>query len=479
MNLSRRVRLQLAFFVTMSVIAASALGFAFLDVPGTYFGIGQYRVLIDLPRAAGLYPNANVTYRGTEVGRVQDISLTDDGVRAVLSLRSDVAIPSDLQAQVHSQTAVGEQFVELVPRTDNGPHLRDGTVIAQDRVQVPPDVNALLTATNEGLQAIPRDNLKTAIDEGFTAVGGLGPELSRIVKGSTTLAIDARANLDALTTLVDQTKPVLDTQTDTSDAVQNWAANIDAITSSLREHDPALQRVLQDGPPLFDELHQLNDRLRPTLPILLSNLVNLADVGIVYQPNIEQLLVLLPEAVATIQGATLANRDTKQDYKGVYLSFALNLNVPPPCNTGYLPPQQLRPPSEVDFPDRPAGDMYCRVPQDSLLNVRGARNLPCETRPGKRAPTVAMCESDEQYVPLNDGYNWKGDPNATSTGQAVPQPRPQPAAPPPVAVAQYDPATGSYLGPDGQRYTQTNMATGHTDPPSLRDLMVPPGGPQQ
>jgi phospholipid/cholesterol/gamma-HCH transport system substrate-binding protein len=111
--------------------------------------------------------------------------------------------------------------------------------------------------------------------------------------------------------------------------------------------------------------------------------------------------------------------------------------------------------------------------------VRGARNLPCATRPGKRAPTVAMCESDENYVPLNDGYNWKGDPNATTTGQAVPQPPPAAAAPPPpVAFAQYDPGTGSYLGPDGQRYTQSNLARDYTDPPTLHDLMVPPEGPR-
>ena len=44
--------------------------------------------------------------------------------------------------------------------------------------------------------------------------------------------------------------------------------------------------------------------------------------------------------------------------------------------------------------------------------------------PGKRAPSVAMCESDENYVPLNDGFNWKGDPNATISGQAIPQLRP-------------------------------------------------------
>ena len=85
----------------------------------------------------------------------------------------------------------------------------------------------------------------------------------------------------------------------------------------------------------------------------------------------------------------MANANTKQDYRGQYLSFNLNLNLPPPCTTGFLPAQQQRIPTFEDYPNRPAGDLYCRVPQDSPFNVRGARNTPCETVPGKRAPTVA------------------------------------------------------------------------------------------
>ena len=128
--------------------------------------------------------------------------------------------------------------------------------------------------------------------------------------------------------------------------------------------------------------------------------------------------------------------------------------------------------------------MYCRVPQDSQLDVRGARNLPCLTRPGKRAPTVKMCESDEPYIPLNDGYNWKGDPNATLSGQSVPQlppgtaatagapVAPQPAQPP-IAAAQYDPVTGRYSGPDGRQYTQTDLSE-NGKPKSWQDLLTPP-----
>jgi phospholipid/cholesterol/gamma-HCH transport system substrate-binding protein len=123
--------------------------------------------------------------------------------------------------------------------------------------------------------------------------------------------------------------------------------------------------------------------------------------------------------------------------------------------------------------------LYCRVPQDSDLNVRGVRNIPCEAKPGKRAPTVELCESDEQYVPLNDGYNWKGDPNATLSGQGVPQyaPGTDPRLPPPLAVAPvaavpYDPATGSYIGPDGKRYTQADLA--HPQNPTWQSMLVPP-----
>jgi phospholipid/cholesterol/gamma-HCH transport system substrate-binding protein len=482
--LPRRVVIQMAVVITGTLIAVSVMAFHYMQLPNYLFGVGHYRVTLHLPAAGGLYPSGNVTYRGTEVGRVDSVALTDSGVDAVLSLNSDVDIPADLDAEVHSQTAVGEQFVALRPRSGSGPVLKDGDVIPVDRASVPPDINSLLDATNRGIQAIPHDDLKTAIDEGYTAVGGLGPELSRLVKGTTSLAIDARANLDSLITLTDQSQPVLDSQTATSDSIRGWAAHIATVTGELKVQDPAVSKLLTDGPAAADATRALLDRLQPSLPILLNNLVGLDNVGIAYNNDLEQLLVLLPEGISVLQGAGVANRNTKQAYKGGYLSFNLNLNLPPACTTGFLPPQQQRVPTDVDYPPRPAGNLYCRVPQDSPFNVRGARNIPCETKPGKRAPTAAMCESDENYVPLNDGYNWKGDPNATLSGQAIPQLPPgttgsagPPAAlPPPIAIAQYDPTTGTYIGPDGRPYTQTDLARDANQHQSWQDMLLPPKG---
>ncbi len=246
---------------------------------------------------------------------------------------------------------------------------------------------------------------------------------------------------------------MLDSQTNTSDAIQAWASQLATVTAELQTHDEAVAGVIDNGGPAAAEVRQLVERLQPTLPILMANLVSVGQVALTYQNDIEQLLVVFPQAIAANQAGILGNLNTKQDYKGQYLSFNLNLNLPPPCTTGFLPAQQQRVAALEDYPQRPPGDLYCRVPQESPFNVRGARNIPCETVPGKRAPTVKLCESDEAFVPLNDGFNWKGDPNATLSGQPIPQlPPAQPAPPaaaPPIAAAEYDPATGSYIGPDG------------------------------
>lgn len=453
------MQIQLAVFTVIALLAMGLMGLHFMKLPAKLFGVGRYTVVMELPQTGGLYSGGNVTYRGTEVGRVENVRLTRSGVEAVLSLKRGIEIPSDLRAEVHSQSAIGEQYVALLPRNGDAPPLRDNDVIALADTSVPPDVNTLLADANAGLQAIPRGNLKTVIDESYTAVGGLGAELSRIVEGSTDLAIEARRHLDPLIRLIDQARPVLDSQSDTSKAIAAWASQVATVTTQLQTHDRTVAHLIDNGGAAAGSVRQLVDRVKPTLPIVLANLVSVGQVAVTYHDNVEQLLVLFPGVVSAGQAGLVANLNTQQAYKGQYLSFNLNINLPPPCTTGFLPAQQARSAVFEDAPDRPEGDLYCRVPQDSQFNVRGARNTPCATVPGKRAPTVAMCESDDHYVPLNDGLNWKGDPNATLSGQAVPHVPPQSAAPEPPALpaAAYDPATGLARGARTDRSWQNML----------------------
>ena len=89
------------------------MGWYYLRVP-SLVGIGQYKLYADLPRSGGLYETANVTYRGTQIGKVTGVEPTENGVRATMSIDNSFKIPADATANVHSVSAIGEQYLDLV-----------------------------------------------------------------------------------------------------------------------------------------------------------------------------------------------------------------------------------------------------------------------------------------------------------------------------------------------------------------------------
>jgi hypothetical protein len=179
--------------------------------------------------------------------------------------------------------------------------------------------------------------------------------------------------------------------------------------------DAKVRTVLENGPGALDEASRLFEQIKPTLPVLLANLTTIGQIGVTYHPSIEQVLVLLPASVAYEQTAGSLNWPDGQS-RG---DFALTIDDPPICTVGFLPQNQWRSPSDTSDIDTPDG-LYCKLPQDSPLAVRGARNYPCMGHPGKRAPTVEICNSDKPYMPLAMRQHVLGpsplDPNLIAQG---------------------------------------------------------------
>src|SRR5690606_38969570 len=149
---------------------------------------------------------------------------------------------------------------------------------------------------------------------------------------------------------------------------------------------------LERGPAAADEVSQLLDQIRPTLPVLLANMVTFGQVAVTYRPSLEQVLVLFPPFVANALSSSPRNNPT-----GIPLGdFRISVADPSPCTVGFLPPSRWRSPEDTTTVDTPEG-LYCKLPQDAPIVVRGARNAPCMGVPGKRAPTVQQCYSDKPY----------------------------------------------------------------------------------
>src|ERR1700719_3326542 len=119
MILTRQILIQIAIFALLASTALAVMVFGYMRLP-EMLGVGQYRVTVELPESGGLYPRGNVTYRGTQVGIIKSVNVTDTGVAAELSLDSGIKIPADVEAEVHSQSAVGELYVTLLPRSGGG-----------------------------------------------------------------------------------------------------------------------------------------------------------------------------------------------------------------------------------------------------------------------------------------------------------------------------------------------------------------------
>ena len=127
--LDRLTTIQLSIFAVVTVLSVGAISIFYLHVPAA-LGIGAYEVTANFVAGGGLYENANVTYRGVTIGRVESVGLTDDGVVAHMRLNSDTPVPENVTATVKSVSAVGEQYVDLVPPEDpSHAMLRNGSTI--------------------------------------------------------------------------------------------------------------------------------------------------------------------------------------------------------------------------------------------------------------------------------------------------------------------------------------------------------------
>lgn len=496
--LTRFVRNQLIIFTVASVLGIAAMTLVYMQLP-TLLGIGRMTVTVELPRTGGLYRFSNVTYRGVQIGRVTDIKASRDGAVATLSLATSPKIPADLQASVLSVSAVGEQYVDLLPRTDSGPYLHNGSVITAGNTTVPQKVGPMLDQVSALLDTIPKEKLAKLLDESFKGLNGSGDELATLFDSSSALAKDFDATADRTRTLIEDGKPLLDGQAVSADALRTWARSLAGVTGQIAEDDQQLRGLLQNGPGAVDEASALLEQVKPTLPVLLANLTTVGQVGVTYHASLEQLLVLLPPYVASIQAVGLPRNNPTGFTQG---DFTLTINDPPACSVGFLPPSQWRSPTDLSDIDTPDG-LYCKLPQDSPIAVRGARNYPCMGQPGKRAPTVEICESDQPYMPLSMRQHVTGpypiDPNLIAQGiplddrvtlndhiygplegtplppgpaPAAPAPESTPAPPaavvapsafsgdspgPSVAIATYDPKTGQFATPDGSVARQTSV----------------------
>lgn len=482
--IDRLAKIQLSIFAVITVITLSVMAIFYLRLPAT-FGIGTYGVSADFVAGGGLYKNANVTYRGVAVGRVESVGLNPNGVTAHMRLNSGTAIPSNVTATVRSVSAIGEQYIDLVPpENPSSTKLRNGFRIQRQNTRIGQDVADLLRQAETLLGGLGDTRLRELLHEAFIATNGAGPELARLIESARLLVDEANANYPQVSQLIDQAGPFLQAQIRAGGDIKSLADGLARFTWQLRAADPRLRDTLADAPDAIDEANTAFSGIRPSFPALAASLANLGRVGVIYHKSIEQLLVVFPALFAAI--ITSAG-GVPQD-EGAKLDFKIDLHDPPPCMTGFLPPPLVRSPADESVREIPR-DMYCKTAQNDPSTVRGARNYPCQEFPGKRAPTVQLCRDPRGYVPV--GTNpWRGPPIPYGTevtdGRNILPPNKFPYIPPgadpdPGVPIVGPPPPGQVAGPGPAPHQPAQPAPPPNDngPPPPFTSWMPPGYPPE
>lgn len=391
--LGRMVRWQLVALVIVTVLGVGYASVKYIQLP-RLMGIGTYTVTLEMPKAAGLYENALVSYRGIQVGRVDALEPSDSGVRAVLGIDDDVPIPADSAVSVRSTSAVGEQYVNFEPRSQSTP-LADGQVIPADQVTLPTPTGELLSSVNQLAATVPLDKLNSTVDEAYKAFNGTGEPLARFIRASSRLQDVAGANIDQTTKLFRDLVPVLATQRQLGPQIRSFTGDLAAATDTLRAVDPSIRGSIDKSRPLADEADALLTQLRPTLPNLLTDMSATAQVLRVYEPAMRHVLVSVPAAFAVLTSTTAKGiQDEGRSPPSVaQMGFKLTFNNPPPCVKGFQTDRV--PPSDLSNSHPPARNAYCKEPKDSPIMVRGFRNAPCPpgspAGPGSTGARAAFC----------------------------------------------------------------------------------------
>ena len=205
---------------------------------------------MELPNAGGLFPNADVTYRGVSVGRVGTMGLTATGIVVDLNISNSAPkIPSSgLQATVADLSAVGEEYVNLRPQTSQGPYLAAESVIPERDTQVPPPITSLLTSINTLVTSVPQQSLRTLVAELGNAFQGQGPNLQVLLDNSSTLTHAATEDIPQTSKLIGDGQTVLATQAADTAAIQSFGRNAALLASQLASSDSDLRRLIINTP---------------------------------------------------------------------------------------------------------------------------------------------------------------------------------------------------------------------------------------
>lgn len=374
--ISKLMRFQLIAFFVIAVLGIVYVGgkYARLD---HLVGIGQYTVHMNLEESGGIFPNAEVSYRGVPVGRVGEMRVTPEGLVVDLKLDSSgPEIPESTRAVVANRSAIGEQFVDFQPESESGPFLTDGSTISADQTSTPVPIEDLFGSVSALTGSIPVDSLHTTFKELGEALNGRGSDLASLVDSVNLLTEAGHEALPQTLDLITDSVTVLGTQAAQGSAIQSFAADLDRVTAQLKSSDPDVRALIGTAQDASTQVGDFVNASGEDITALLAHADLITKAADDVWEGLQVLLAALPALGAA--APALAPGDG-----AIHMGIVLETNNPVSCYQGYEGTQKILAEMKAQNPnfddttdDFPVNlDARCSVPVGNPSGVRSSDRI--------------------------------------------------------------------------------------------------------
>jgi phospholipid/cholesterol/gamma-HCH transport system substrate-binding protein len=141
---------------------------------------------MEVPELNGIVVDSNILLRGAPVGKVLSLKTSIEAATIDFYVDPGYDIPVDTEVRLENLSALGESYLELVPRSSGGPMLRNGQQIATEAVVQPPSISELATSAVRLLDQLEPGALQRIISEANTAFPDPSVVLPNLSRASTT-----------------------------------------------------------------------------------------------------------------------------------------------------------------------------------------------------------------------------------------------------------------------------------------------------
>ncbi|MDQ3957725.1 MAG: MCE family protein [Actinomycetota bacterium] len=291
-----KVKINLVAFLVLGLGLSYAMATQVLSVLQD-----RYSVMAIFPDAGGVFTNQEVTYRGITVGQVGRMTVVEEGVQIELLIKSGTDIPAeDVEARVMFKSAVGEQFVDLLPGSDGAPFLEDGSEIPLEQTSIPVSTQDLLSTLQAVLEGVPPDALKGAIDSLGEGLTGRGDDIATILDSMARLAELFADRAPEIQSILRNGTEVggefLRSRRDFADAIRDLVTVSETLAGSTDE----LRRLLEGANLTSEELVRLIRESRPELNEVIIELAEINDIQAEKANALKALFEFLPRGLGNV-----------------------------------------------------------------------------------------------------------------------------------------------------------------------------------